>query len=284
MASNRSHSGVTRSIPSGSSSRCTDRHHPGRRMRIAGVGVIADVGSVGAATAAASVAEPSAAASSSAASSGSAESPSASASAASASASAGASTAAGGPTCGTEPVELIAEFEPGFPTVPALADEFHKQFPNVTFKGCARARAGRTPTRKARCRSARTAPAGCGRPRGERTWMRGRSGSGGLAQRLRPHHAAERRDAVAVELRAGIWLQLNHRRVGRAVHAVRPVTRHRVAGVGHRRMSAPSGICSPPGRRGSRGRRTARGGCAPPAAVRQLPEPTMASPITVCSS
>ena len=46
MARNRSHSGVTSRF-SGSSSRCTDRDHPGRRMRIAGVGVIADVGSVG---------------------------------------------------------------------------------------------------------------------------------------------------------------------------------------------------------------------------------------------
>jgi raffinose/stachyose/melibiose transport system substrate-binding protein len=134
MARNRSHSGVTSSISAA-------------RLLAALIVTIlvagcASPGSVSsptsaasvAATAAASVAEPSAAASSSAASSGSAESPSASASAASASASAGASTAAGGPTCGTEPVELIAEFETGFPTVPALADEFHKQFPNVTFK------------------------------------------------------------------------------------------------------------------------------------------------------
>ena len=45
-----------------------------------------------------------------------------------------ASAAAAGPTCGTDPVELNAVFESGFPTVPALADEFHKQFPNVTFK------------------------------------------------------------------------------------------------------------------------------------------------------
>ena len=44
------------------------------------------------------------------------------------------SAAAGGPTCGTDPVELNADFETGFPTVPALADEFTKQFPNVTFK------------------------------------------------------------------------------------------------------------------------------------------------------
>ena len=45
-----------------------------------------------------------------------------------------ASTAAAGPDCGTEPVELNAVFETGFPTVPALADEFSKQYPNVTFK------------------------------------------------------------------------------------------------------------------------------------------------------
>ena len=38
------------------------------------------------------------------------------------------------PDCGTEPVELNAVFETGFPTVPALADEFSKQYPNVTFK------------------------------------------------------------------------------------------------------------------------------------------------------
>ena len=45
-----------------------------------------------------------------------------------------ASTAAAGPDCGTGPVELNAVFETGFPTVPALADEFSKQYPNVTFK------------------------------------------------------------------------------------------------------------------------------------------------------
>ena len=45
-----------------------------------------------------------------------------------------ASAAAAGPTCGTDPLEMNAVFETGFPTVPALADEFHKQFPNVTFK------------------------------------------------------------------------------------------------------------------------------------------------------
>jgi raffinose/stachyose/melibiose transport system substrate-binding protein len=83
-----------------------------------------------AATAAASVTQPSAAASASgAASSGAA----ASASASTGTASSSASAAAGGPTCGTDPVKLNAEFETGFPTVPALADEFSKQFPNVTF-------------------------------------------------------------------------------------------------------------------------------------------------------
>ena len=45
-----------------------------------------------------------------------------------------ASAAAAAPDCGTDPVELNAVFETGFPTVPALADEFTKQFPNVTFK------------------------------------------------------------------------------------------------------------------------------------------------------
>lgn len=39
----------------------------------------------------------------------------------------------GGPSCGTEPVELLAYFETGFPFQQALADEFTKQFPNVTW-------------------------------------------------------------------------------------------------------------------------------------------------------
>ena len=72
-----------------------------------------------ASTAAASAAQPSAVPSSSAAQ------PSAAASS---------SAAAAGPGCGTDPVELNAVFETGFPTVPALADEFSKQYPNVTFK------------------------------------------------------------------------------------------------------------------------------------------------------
>jgi raffinose/stachyose/melibiose transport system substrate-binding protein len=38
-----------------------------------------------------------------------------------------------GPSCGTEPVELLAYFETGFPFQQALADEFTKQFPNVTW-------------------------------------------------------------------------------------------------------------------------------------------------------
>ena len=37
------------------------------------------------------------------------------------------------PNCGTEPVELLAYFETGFPFQQALADEFTKQFPNVTW-------------------------------------------------------------------------------------------------------------------------------------------------------
>ena len=37
------------------------------------------------------------------------------------------------PNCGTEPVELLAYFETGFPFAQALADEFTKQFPNVTW-------------------------------------------------------------------------------------------------------------------------------------------------------
>ena len=37
------------------------------------------------------------------------------------------------PNCGTEPVELLAYFESGFPFQQALADEFSKQFPNVTW-------------------------------------------------------------------------------------------------------------------------------------------------------
>jgi raffinose/stachyose/melibiose transport system substrate-binding protein len=37
------------------------------------------------------------------------------------------------PSCGTEPVELLAYFETGFPFQTALADEFTKQYPNVTW-------------------------------------------------------------------------------------------------------------------------------------------------------
>jgi raffinose/stachyose/melibiose transport system substrate-binding protein len=37
------------------------------------------------------------------------------------------------PNCGTEPVELLAYFETGFALPRALADEFTKQFPNVTW-------------------------------------------------------------------------------------------------------------------------------------------------------
>ena len=37
------------------------------------------------------------------------------------------------PSCGTEPVELLAYFETGFPFQTALADEFSAQFPNVTW-------------------------------------------------------------------------------------------------------------------------------------------------------
>ncbi len=37
------------------------------------------------------------------------------------------------PNCGTDPVELLAYFETGFPYQQALADEFTKQFPNVTW-------------------------------------------------------------------------------------------------------------------------------------------------------
>ncbi len=44
-----------------------------------------------------------------------------------------ASVTAAGPSCGTEPVELLAYFETGFPFAKALADEFTKQFPNVTW-------------------------------------------------------------------------------------------------------------------------------------------------------
>jgi raffinose/stachyose/melibiose transport system substrate-binding protein len=44
-----------------------------------------------------------------------------------------ASPALASPNCGTEPVELLAYFETGFPIAQALADEFTKQFPNVTW-------------------------------------------------------------------------------------------------------------------------------------------------------
>jgi raffinose/stachyose/melibiose transport system substrate-binding protein len=44
-----------------------------------------------------------------------------------------ASTPPVSPNCGTEPVELLAYFETGFDYQQALADEFSKQFPNVTW-------------------------------------------------------------------------------------------------------------------------------------------------------
>ena len=42
-------------------------------------------------------------------------------------------TAAAAPSCGTDPVALNAYFETGFPLPTRLAEEFTKQFPNVTF-------------------------------------------------------------------------------------------------------------------------------------------------------
>jgi len=42
-------------------------------------------------------------------------------------------TDAAGPTCGTQPVKLNAYFETGFDIPFKLADEFTKQFPNVTW-------------------------------------------------------------------------------------------------------------------------------------------------------
>ena len=44
-----------------------------------------------------------------------------------------ASPALPSPNCGTEPVELLAYFETGFPIAQRLADEFTRQFPNVTW-------------------------------------------------------------------------------------------------------------------------------------------------------
>ena len=38
------------------------------------------------------------------------------------------------PSCGTDPVVLNAYFETGFPLPSRLAEEFTKQFPNVTFE------------------------------------------------------------------------------------------------------------------------------------------------------
>jgi raffinose/stachyose/melibiose transport system substrate-binding protein len=43
------------------------------------------------------------------------------------------SAAAVGPDCGTEPIELSALFETGFPRAFDLAEEFGKQYPNVTW-------------------------------------------------------------------------------------------------------------------------------------------------------
>jgi raffinose/stachyose/melibiose transport system substrate-binding protein len=45
-----------------------------------------------------------------------------------------ASATAGGPSCGTDPVELNAYFETGFDLPFKLSEEFTKQFPNVTWK------------------------------------------------------------------------------------------------------------------------------------------------------
>jgi raffinose/stachyose/melibiose transport system substrate-binding protein len=44
------------------------------------------------------------------------------------------SAAAAGPSCGTDPVVLNANFETGFDLPFKLSDEFTKQFPNVTWK------------------------------------------------------------------------------------------------------------------------------------------------------
>ena len=44
-----------------------------------------------------------------------------------------ASTAIAAPSCGTDPVVLNSYFETGFPLPTKLAEEFSKQFPNVTF-------------------------------------------------------------------------------------------------------------------------------------------------------
>ena len=42
-------------------------------------------------------------------------------------------TAYAAPTCGADPVVLNSYFETGFPLPTRLAEEFTKQFPNVTF-------------------------------------------------------------------------------------------------------------------------------------------------------
>ena len=47
--------------------------------------------------------------------------------------SAGAALAQDAPSCGTDPVVLNAYFETGFPLPTELAEEFTRQFPNVTF-------------------------------------------------------------------------------------------------------------------------------------------------------
>ena len=110
MVRNRSHGGLVASVPAA-------------RLLAAAIATLL----VAACAAPGTVSSPSSAATTTPASpAGSAAQPSAAAPSASA--------AAAGPTCGTDPLEMNAVFETGFPTVPALADEFHKQFPNVTFK------------------------------------------------------------------------------------------------------------------------------------------------------
>lgn len=72
--------------------------------------------------------------SSSAQAAGSAGAAAGSGSAASGSAAASGSGTASTPNCGTAPVTLSGYFETGFPLPKALADEFTKQYPNVTWK------------------------------------------------------------------------------------------------------------------------------------------------------
>ena len=96
-------------------------------------------------------------------------------------------------------------------------------------------------------------------------WSRSPGGSSpgrsGRARRLVRVEVAEERDELGVELRPGVLLELDDRRVVRHRPLVRPVVGHRVVGIGDRDdPGAERDLVRRAARTDSRGRRSARGG------------------------